>query len=254
MIIREDCPQCGSTRHKKNGHIHNGKQNHRCKACGRQFVGEFEQRRVSAEHRALIERLVNERLSLRGICRAVGVGMKWLMGFLVEGYEGAPAHLNVQIPQRCDLLLVHFLEAEADELWSFVGKKANPQWLWLALDARSGQVLAFHVGDRSRESARQLWNQLPAAYRQHATFCTDAYAPYGRVIPQARHRVITKAARKTNHVERFNGTLRQRLSRLVRSTLSFSKSLTNHIGAIRYFICHYDLSRAARCTGQSVSS
>ena len=58
MVLREACPRCGSTHHKKNGHIHNGKQNHRCKACGRQFVLEFEQRRVSAEHRALIERLL----------------------------------------------------------------------------------------------------------------------------------------------------------------------------------------------------
>jgi len=65
--------------------------------------------------------------------------------------------------------------------------------------------------------------------------------------------VITKAARKTNHVERFNGTLRQRLSRLVRSALSFSKKLTHHIGAIRYFICDYNLTRAARCRGQSIS-
>src|SRR3989440_12056737 len=107
MVTRDGCPQCGSTHHKKNGHIHNGKQNHRCKACGRQFVLDFEQRRVSAEHRALVERLLKERLSLRGICRAVGVGMTWLMGFLVECYEAAPAHLNVQPPQRRDPLLVH---------------------------------------------------------------------------------------------------------------------------------------------------
>jgi insertion element IS1 protein InsB len=253
MVLREDCPRCGSSHHKKNGHIHNGKQNHRCKACGRQFVLEFEQRRVSSEHRVLIERLLQERLSLRGICRAVGVGMKWLMGFLVECYEAAPVHLNVQLPQRGELLLVHPLEAEADELWSFVGNKANPQWLWLALDARSRQVLAFHVGDRSQKSARRLWNKLPAAYRQHATFYTDAYAPYGRVIPMAQHRTISKEARNTNHVERFNGTLRQRLSRLVRSALSFSKNLANHTGAIRYFICHYNLSRAARCRSQSIS-
>src|SRR5690349_1358207 len=177
--------------------------------------------------------------------------MKWLMAFLVECYEAAPAHLNVQIPQGCGPLLVAYLEAEADELWSFVGKKANPQWLWLALDARSRQVLAFHVGDRSRKSARQLWSQLPAAYRQHATFYTDAYAPYGRVVPQAQHRAITKEARITNHVERFNGILRQRLSRLVRSALSFSKELTNHIGAIRYFICHYNLTRPTRCGVES---
>jgi insertion element IS1 protein InsB len=134
-----------------------------------------------------------------------------------------------------------------------VGKKANPQWLWLALDAQSRQVLAFHVGNRSRKSAKQLWGKLPAIYRQEATFHTDAYASYGRVIPQAQHRVITKAARNTNHVERFNGTLRQRLSRLVRSTLSFSKKLINHIGAIRYFICHYNLTRATRCRGPSIT-
>jgi insertion element IS1 protein InsB len=35
------------------------------------------------------------------------------------------------------------------------------------------------------------------------------------------------------------------VSRLVRETLSFSKKLANHIGAIQYFICHYNLTRVA---------
>ena len=60
-----------------------------------------------------------------------------------------------------------------------------------------------------------------------------------------RGKAITKKARKTNHLERFNNTLRQRVSRLVRATLAFSKKVENHIGAIRYFICHYNLTRAA---------
>jgi len=51
-------------------------------------------------------------------------------------------------------------------------------------------------------------------------------------------------ARKTNHIERFNNTLRQRVSRLVREALSFSKKLVNHIDAIKPFICHYNLTRA----------
>jgi insertion element IS1 protein InsB len=126
-----------------------------------------------------------------------------------------------------------------------VGNKANPQWRWLALDARSRQVLAFHVGDRSQKSARRLWNKLPAAYRDQATFYTDAYAPYGKVIP--------KAARKGNHLERFNGSLRQRLSRLVRSALSFSKNLANHLGAIRYFLCRYSLTWTTHCRTSSIS-
>ena len=61
----------------------------------------------------------------------------------------------------------------------------------------------------------------------------------------AQHRAISKLARKTNHIERFNNTLRQRVSRLVRDALSFSKKLANHIGAIKLFICYYNLTRAA---------
>jgi hypothetical protein len=37
-------------------------------------------------------------------------------------------------------------------------------------------------------------------------------------------------------------TLRQRVSRLVRSTLSFSKKLENHLGAIWTFVHHYNAS------------
>jgi insertion element IS1 protein InsB len=105
------------------------------------------------------------------------------------------------------------------------------------LDATSRQVIAFHVGDRSRTSARRLWMQIPQAYSRHATFYTDQYVVYVGVIPAAQHKAIHKLARKTTHIERFNNTLRQRMSRLVRETLSFSKKLANHIGAIKYFIC-----------------
>jgi hypothetical protein len=44
---------------------------------------------------------------------------------------------------------------------------------------------------------------------------------------------------------RFHNTLRQRVSRLVCEALLFSQKLANHIGAIKMFICHYNLTRAA---------
>jgi insertion element IS1 protein InsB len=59
---------------------------------------------------------------------------------------------------------------EADELASCVQKKVKKQWIWIAMDAKSRQVIAFHVGDRSRRSAKRLWAKMPEAYRQHATF------------------------------------------------------------------------------------
>jgi insertion element IS1 protein InsB len=245
MIVRDACPACGSTRFKKHGHTHNGKQLLQCKACPRQFVRCSEQYLISDATRALIKRLLLERISLRGICRAVGVGLKWLLGFLVQCFETLPDHLHVQSVTCHGKVMIQRLEGEADEMASFVQKKANKQWIWIAIDAKTRQVIAFHVGDRSRRSAQRLWAKIPEAYRQHATFYTDQYVAYEGVIPAAQHRAISKLARKTNHIERFNNTLRQRVSRLVREALSFSKKLANHIGAIKYFICHYNLTRAA---------
>jgi insertion element IS1 protein InsB len=245
MIVRDACPACGSTRFKKNGHTHKGKQQHQCKTCPRQFVQCSEPYRIADDQRGLIERLLVERMSLRGLCRAVGVTLKWLLGFLVQCFEALPDHLHVQ-PVTCHgNVMIRRLEVEADAMSSFVQKKANKQWLWIAMDATTRQIIAWHVGDRSHTSAEHLWVKMPPAYRHHATFDTDQYVVYAKVIPVAQHRAISKLARKTNHLERFNNTLRQRVSRLVRDALSFSKKLANHIGAITLFICHYNLTRAA---------
>jgi IS1 family transposase len=245
MITRGRYPGCQSPKYKKNGHIHNGKQNHQCHDCGRQFVECFEQHLISDNIRALIERLLVERISLRGICRAMGVNLKWLLGFIVTCFEALPDHLNVQ-PVSCGHdVMIQRLEVEADEMSSFVQKKANKVWIWLAMDAKTRQVIAFHVGDRSRNSAKRLWAKIPHAYHQHVTFDTDQCVVYEGVIPAAQHRAIHKLARTTNHIERFNGRLRQRVSRLAREALSFSKKLANHIGAIKLFICHYNLTRTA---------
>jgi insertion element IS1 protein InsB len=165
MIIRDVCPQCKSPKYKKNGHIHNGKQNHHCHDCGRQFVQCFEQSLIAEDKRVLIERLLVERISLRGICRAVRVTLKWLLGFLVQCFEALPEHLHVQPVTGHGNVMIRRLEVEADEMSSFVHKKARKQWIWIAMDATTRQVIAFHVGDRSRTSAKRLWAKIPLAYR-----------------------------------------------------------------------------------------
>jgi IS1 family transposase len=245
MGMREVCPECSSERFKKNGHTHTGKQNHHCKKCGRQFVLHAANRTIGEDQRALVERLLCEKISLHGICRAVGVSLRWLMDFIVARFAALPDHLYVLPVVTPREVIIGRLEVEADEMWSFVKKKANKQWVWIAMDKQTRQIIAFHVGDRSHESAQQLWANLPAVYREQAMFYTDQYAVYTGIIPAAQHKAITKHARKTNHIERFNNTLRQRVSRLVRDTLAFSKKLANHIGAIKYFICHYNRTRAA---------
>lgn len=48
----------------------------------------------------------------------------------------------------------------------------------------------------------------------------------------------------TAPVERLFGTLRQRCARLVSKKLSFSRKMENHVGALCYFMRHYNLCRA----------
>ena len=204
MVTREAGPQCGSRHYKKDGRIHTGKQNHKCKACGRAFVLLPEHRVIPEEQRTLVERLLLERISLRGICRTVGVSLSWLLHFMVERFAAAPDPLYVQPTAGPQAVILHRLEAEADELWSFVGKKANRQWLWIALEVQTRQVLAFHLGDRSRQSAEALWQQIPAAYQAQATFYTDRYEAYKGVIPPAQHHAITKLTRKTKELSENN--------------------------------------------------
>jgi IS1 family transposase len=112
------------------------------------------------------------------------------------------------------------------------------------LDVESRDIVGVHVGSRDEEGARQLWASLPGVYRQCALCYTDFWAAYAQVIPAQRHRAVGKQTGKTNHIERFNCTLRQRVGRLVRKTLSFSKKLDNHIGAIWYFVHHYNATQS----------
>jgi len=308
------CPHCKSTHIKKNGHTHYGKQNYYCLVCCRQFVEGGQDWFVSDSDRELIDKLLLERISLRGICRVVGISEVWLLNYLKGLYSNLPDDLiddsvlpdiesylqdrfdeeigrievkkkdkislesykevfdnqslmddlqEIDIPldgifegNQADILLdelyakersarVECFGIQLDEMWSFVQNKDNKQWIWLALNPENRQIVAFHVGGRGTEDAQIFFDKIPEIFRNDAAFFSDYWQPYQAVIPQEKHFAVGKDSGLTAYMERFNGTMRQRVSRLVRSALSFSKSVENHIGAIKYFICNYNLTRKA---------
>ncbi|MGF1461420.1 MAG: IS1 family transposase, partial [Leptolyngbyaceae cyanobacterium] len=83
---------------------------------------------------------------------------------------------------------------------------------------------------------RQPWQSLPAVYRQYAKVNTEYWEADETVMPRKRHFAIGKESGLTSYRERLNNTIWQRISRLVRKTLSFSKKVENHIGVIWTFI------------------
>ncbi len=132
---------------------------------------------------------------------------------------------------------------ELDELWSFVTKRANKRWIWIALCRATRQVVAYMVGDRSATTCRKLWEQIPESYRRAQCY-SDFWEAYSLVIPSEQHTAAGKETGLTAHVERWNNTLRQRLGRFVRKSLSFSKSDAMHELCLRLFLHDYNLSVA----------
>jgi Transposase and inactivated derivatives, IS1 family len=110
------------------------------------------------------------------------------------------------------------LAVPMDELWSYVDDKGNKQWGWLARDVVTREIVGCHIGDRSRPSALALWQSMPAVYRQCAVIYSDHWEAYQAVLPSKRHQAVGKETGLTSDIERFNNTLRQRVSRLARQT------------------------------------
>ncbi len=101
------------------------------------------------------------------------------------------------------------------------------------------------MGSRCRKTCQLLWSRVPIGYRHKRCF-TDFYEAYCTVVPQRHHRPSHKTQGQTNHVERFNLTLRRRLARLARKTLSFSKSDTMHAFFVRWFLTDYNRAHLKR--------
>ena len=171
---------------------------------------------------------------MRGIRRTLGVARQTLARWLKQKAQALPGVAETLDPARADDVL------ELDELGSFVSSKDNQRWVWIARCRRTRQIVAFFVGDRSEASCRQLWDRRPEAYRRCRTF-SAFWDAYPKVFATGKHQSVGKDSGETNHVERWNNTLRQRLARFVRKTLSFSKSDFYHELVLRLFIIRYNI-------------
>ena len=71
-----------------------------------------------------------------------------------------PEQVEVEIYRADQLAQRRGLASELDEMWSYVGKKAEPRWLWHAIDHHSGTVLAYVFGRRKDDVFLQLQELL----------------------------------------------------------------------------------------------
>jgi insertion element IS1 protein InsB len=138
-------------------------------------------------------------------------------------------------PDHVDVIIQRAEEAEVDEMWSYVGKKREPRWLWHAIDHRSGHVLAYVFGRRKDEVFLKLKGLLePFGITK---YYTDYWGAYTRHLDADAHH---PGKRNTQQIERKHLTLRTRIKRLMRKTICFSRSTQLHDIVIGLFVNRYE--------------
>ena len=217
----------------RHGHTKGGNQRYRCLACKHTFCLNPGTTAHSEEFKKQVYAASQERAWMRGVCRIFGISRNTLSAWLKKkALELPPLSSTLAAARRGDKL-------EMDELWSFVLHKGNQRWVWLVLCRRTRQVLAAAIGGRDAATCQRLWSRIPEGYRKKYIY-TDFYETYFAVLPEKQHRPSAKGSGETNHIERFNNTLRQRLSRFVRKTLWFSKSSRMHWFCLLLFLHDYN--------------
>ncbi len=130
------------------------------------------------------------------------------------------------------------LEVEMDEMWSYVGSRANQRWLRHAIDRSGGTVLAYVSGRRQDEVFLDLKGLLePFGITR---FFTDDRGACER-HPDSENHVIGK--RNTQRIERKHLTLHTRIKRLARKTICFSKSTRMHDIVVGLFVNRYEATK-----------
>lgn len=271
------------------GKHRNGLRRFRCPKCLKTYT-EAHRRTldtmyVPQEKAVLALRLLLEGNSIRSTERITELDRNTIMSLLVKAGERCQSLMDDRMR---NLSLKHI---QIDEIWTFVQKKnrrvrkgdspeIGDQWVFVAIDADTKLIPAFHVGKRHLEDTRTfLWN-LYARIEGRTQITTDGLNHYRAGIPDtfgldvdfaqlvklfgdfgqgpdARYspskltEVISKVRSgdpdpdhiSTSFVERQNLTMRMAIRRFTRLTNAFSKKLLNLKAAVALHFAYYNFCR-----------
>lgn len=201
------CPYCKRLS-VKNGKSRSGKQRYHCRYCKRYFIDFYTRLSYQPQTNDKIIRLLKEGLGISNLSRFLKISKSTILRRILlisEAIKRPPIIFNRTY--------------EVDELWTFIGTKANPTWIIYAICRETKEVFDFTIGVRSNENIVKLTGLLLLS--NPVKVFTDRLLNYKTLIPSCIHHVRRGG---TNHIERRNLTLRTNFKRTTRRTICFSKS------------------------------
>jgi insertion element IS1 protein InsB len=237
-FIAVRCLHCHSEQIVKRGKTRRGTQRYLCQntACTTgSFLLDYCNRGCLPEVKQTIIDMSLNASGIRDTARVLRISTDTVLSE-IKKKEGVlesvhTALLRTLNPEQIAVDIEQAGEAEMDEMWSFVGNKGNPRWLWHAIDHHTGIVLAYVLGRRQDEVFLRLKALLEPFGLTH--FYTDHWGAYTRHLAPEVH---SPGKRNTQKIERKPLTLRARIKRLVRKTICFSKSTQMHDIVLGLFV------------------
>lgn len=187
-----NCSAC-SIECKKFGKHRNGLQRFRCPQYGKTYTEEHERlfapMTVPEDKALLAIQLLIEGTSVRTVERITHLHRDTILRLLVLASERCIALMDTRMRDlRCQRI-------QADEIWSFVGKKDrnvkvdDPEefgnaWVFVSMDAQTKLIPSYYVGKRDRESTyaflADLRDRMAEEHRFQLT--TDGFVFYQRGV------------------------------------------------------------------------
>src|SRR5438046_3265518 len=253
--------------------------------------------RLSTEKRAALVAALVEGTSVRATARMTDVAFNTVLKFVVDIGTACAAFYDQSMRNlTCRRL-------QADEIWQFCYAKdknvpeamrpthsiTHPNcedkslvgsvWTWVAIDADTKLVPAFHVGTRDAWCAWHFMQDLKGRLANRVQLTTDGHHAYlsavgttfGQDIDFAQLIKIYGASPEgetryspakclgarpeprtgdpdpdhisTSYVERQNLTMRMSMRRFMRLTNAFSKKVENHMHAVALHFMFYNFGR-----------
>ena len=218
-VDRCKCPKCSSIQTVKNGKTRKNKQRFLCKSCSKSFITDYSYNAYKPTTNQQIILFTKEGLGIRSTARVLRISVTTLLKRIIiiaEGIQQPPIAMGRSY--------------EVDEMRTYIGKKSRLRWIVYALDRETRQVVSFNVGRRTNKTLKRVIRSLELANSRK--IYTDKLKNYRYLITGKLHNTCIHS---TNHIERYNLSIRTHLKRLNRKTICFSRSLVVLMAVLKIY-------------------
>jgi IS1 family transposase/transposase-like protein len=227
ILVPIKCPFCESINIRKFGISPVGKQRYECKNCKKTFQDNYTYNAYNPNIRSDIFFQTVNGSGIRAIARTLRIAKDTVISTL-RTFESSLWYVNQTYLENLNnqniiIEIVSAIEAEMDEMWSFVHDKSQQYWLWWAIDHNTGKALAFCFGTREHKYLDELLALL-APFGIEKVYADDNPAYKSRIDEEN----LVTGKRNTQKIERKHLSLRTWCSRLVRKGIRFSKKHDMH--------------------------